>query len=205
MSIPLKKKPCKGNYRTNNFTGCQELTIAYKYGLCKACFLEWCHSTGEGMDYIKKNLIPKAKKDVKAKSKAKTNKQRENLKTLSQLESEAKKPFQKFIRLRDAERNCISCNTPTTTIWDGGHFYKAEIYSGLIFHENNCHKQCRKCNTFLGGNENNYRLGLIDRYGIDYVEALDVLANETRQYKYSREELANLKRKYNKKIREISN
>lgn len=205
MSLPLKKKPCKGNYRTNNFTGCQEFTIAFKYGLCKACFLEWCHSTGEGMDYIKKNLIPKAKKDVKAKSKAKTAKQREALKTLTQLENEAKTPFQKFIRLRDADENCASCGTNYSEVWDGGHFYKAEIYSGLIFNENNCHKQCKKCNRFLNGNENNYRLGLIERYGLDYVLKLDVLANETRQYKYTRQELIDLKKKYNKKVREITN
>ena len=200
MSVPRKKKACKGTYKTNHFTGCQELTYAYKFGLCKPCFLEWVYSTGEGSAYLQKTIIPQAKKDVKSKSKAKDTKLRDSLKTLTQLEGEAKKPFQKFIRLRDADKPCISCGSFTASIWDGGHFYKAEIYSGLIFNEDNCHKQCRKCNSFLGGNENNYRLGLIERYGEPFVLNLDKLAISKRNYKYERKELTGIKKYYQKQI-----
>jgi hypothetical protein len=42
---------------------------------------------------------------------------------------------------------------------------KAEIYSGVIFNPANCHKQCRKMQPLLGGNELMYRQGLIARYG----------------------------------------
>lgn len=202
MSISQKKKACKGTYKTNHFPGCKEVTYAYKFGLCKSCFIEWVYSTGEGSEYLKKSIIPQAKKDVKAKSKAKDAKLREDLKTLSQLENEAKKPFQKYIRLRDADLPCISCGTYTASIFDGGHFYKAEIYSGLIFNEDNCHKQCRKCNSFLGGNENNYRLGLIDRYGENFVLNLDRLAISQRNYRYSREELKTIKKRYQTLIKQ---
>lgn len=200
MSISQKKKACKGTYKTNHFPGCKEVTYAYKFGLCKQCFLEWVYSTGEGSEYLRKSIIPQAKKDVKAKSKAKDAKLREDLKTLSQLENEAKKPFQKYIRLRDADLPCISCGTHKASIFDGGHFYKAEIYSGLIFNEDNCHKQCRKCNSFLGGNENNYRLGLIDRYGENFVLNLDRLAISQRDFKYERQDLIRIKKYYQKQI-----
>jgi hypothetical protein len=198
-----KKKPCKGNYRSNHFEGCNELVHAYKYGLCKPCFIEWCYSTGEGSQYLRKQIIPQAKKEVERKQKASDKKQREKLKTLSQLEAEARKYFQRYIRLRDQDKPCPSCGTYTADLWDGGHFYKAEIYSGLIFDERNCHKQCRKCNRFLGGNENNYRLGLIHRFSKEYVLQLDADAIQKRDYKYSREELLEIKAHYKQKIKSI--
>ena len=125
------------------------------------------------------------------------------LKTLTQLEAEAKKSFQKFIRLRDKDKPCISCAIQWTDLWDGGHYKKAEIYSGVIFNEMNCHKQCRKCNRFLNGNELNYRQGLITRYGIDYANEIEQLANGTRQLKFTREQLIAKKLQYDIKCREM--
>lgn len=127
----------------------------------------------------------------------------DKLKTLSEYEKEAKVFFQHWIRLRDAAQNCISCGTAQTELWDGGHFKKAELYSGTIFNENNCHKQCRKCNRFLGGNELNYREGLINRYGIDYVLEIEKTANELRQYKYTKQELIEIRNKYQKLVAEL--
>ena len=128
---------------------------------------------------------------------------KEKLKTLSEYEKEAKVFFQHWIRFRDKDQNCISCGTAQTDLWDGGHFKKAELYSGTIFNETNCHKQCRKCNRFLGGNELNYREGLIKRYGEDYVLSIEKTANELRQHKYSKEELIEIRNKYQKLISEF--
>ena len=129
---------------------------------------------------------------------------KEKLKTLSQYEAEAKKSFQKWIRLRDKNHNCISCGINETELFDGGHYKKAEIYSGVIFDPNNCHKQCRKCNRFLGGNELNYRQGLIKRYGIEFADAIELKANETRNYKYTKEELIAKKLKYDILVKELN-
>jgi hypothetical protein len=139
---------------------------------------------------------------VKQKQRKEVQEFREKDKTIKQLIADAKKPFQHFIRLRDAKLPCISCGTINAKIVDGGHFYKAELYTGLIFNEDNCHKQCRKCNTFLGGNENNYRLGLIDRYGIDFVLNLDELSLISKTYKFERSELVKIKEYYKQKIKE---
>jgi hypothetical protein len=128
---------------------------------------------------------------------------KDKLKTLGQYEAEAKKAFQKWIRMRDDKQPCISCGIEQTDLWDGGHYKKAEIYSGVIFDENNCHKQCRKCNRFLNGNELNYRQGLIQRYGIEYADQIEQKANETRNYKFSKAELIAKKLKYDILIKEI--
>ena len=128
---------------------------------------------------------------------------KDKLKTLGQYEAEAKKSFQKWIRMRDDKQPCISCGIEQTDLWDGGHYKKAEIYSGVIFDENNCHKQCRKCNRFLNGNELNYRQGLIQRYGIDFADQIEQKANETRNYKFSKDELIDKKLKYDILIKEI--
>ena len=129
---------------------------------------------------------------------------KDKLKTLSQYEAEAKKSFQKYIRMRDASLPCISCNNSKTTDWAGGHFYSAGMYSGLMFDERNCHKQCNTyCNKHLSGNLLEYRKGLIKRYGNDFVEALDKVSNEKRNYKYSKDELIAKKLKYDILIKEF--
>ena len=130
---------------------------------------------------------------------------KDKLKTLSQYEAEAKKSFQKYVRMRDKGLPCISCGIFETELWDGGHYKKAEIYSGVIFNTHNCHKQCRKCNRFLNGNELMYRQGLIQRYGIEYADAIELKANETRNYKYTREELIAIKIKFDILVKELNN
>lgn len=120
----------------------------------------------------------------------------EKLKTLSQYEQEARKVFQAWIRKRDKDRPCISCPATTAKQWDGGHFFKAEVYSGMIFNEDNCHKQCSQCNDYHSGNLLEYRQGLINRYGLEFVERLERTKDNGRNYKYSKTELTEIKNKY---------
>jgi len=147
----------------------------------RACYL---------LDFTQKEIDKKVK-DMKV-----------GLRKLSEYEDMAKKVFQKWIRIRDANLNCISCGTSISPVWDGGHYAKAELYSGLIFHPKNCHKQCRKCNFYLGGNEANYRLGLINRYGSGYVEEIEALKIELKDKKYTREELIQITNTYKQKIKD---
>ena len=144
-----------------------------------------------------------AEKAITKKKKAQTKVLREKLKTLTDYENEAKKEFQKYIRKRDENLPCVSCGTFQTDIWDGGHFKKAELYSGVIFDEMNCHRQCRKCNRFLGGNELNYREGLVKRYGIDYVLEIEERSLRLKRHKYSKEDLIGLKNLYKEKIKHL--
>jgi hypothetical protein len=124
-----------------------------------------------------------------------------NVQSLSDLESIAKKVFQTWVRRRDELLPCISCGRTESPQFDGGHFYSAEQYSGLIFNEINVNKQCCYCNRDLYGNPLEYRKGLIERYGELAVEGLDELSNEKRQYKFTKDELKEITTKYRLKIK----
>jgi len=125
----------------------------------------------------------------------------EKTKTLSYYENEAKRVYQKWVRLRDAHLPCISCGK-TSNRYDGGHFFDAGIYSGLIFHPFNCNKQCSyNCNKMLHGNKLNYRIGLIKKIGDDNVKWLEENKDRLRNYKYSKEELIEIKKLYQDKIK----
>lgn len=199
----MKEKTCKGNGLAKGY-GCGKLTQFRIYGLGKmCCYSDWLLNSENGKIKLAKSLLT-AKKISNKKERLKVKEFRENDKTIKQLIADAKKPFQHFIRLRDSNKPCISCGTKTANIVDGGHFYKAELYTGLIFNENNCHLQCGKCNRFLGGNENLYRLGLIERYGNKFVLELDELAIKNKIYKFTRQELIYIKIKYQKKVLELT-
>lgn len=206
----IKQKPCKGQNKALGFESCGKLTNVerLKYGLCSSCYPNFLLTDERGkiimqkaMSFVKQKVI-KEKKSIESE---KTKKMRENVKTLSQYEAEAKRSFQKWVRLRDAGKNCISCDKPTNDP-AGGHFYPAGIYSGLMFNPDNCHLQCNTaCNKNLSGNLLEYRKGLIKRYGSYFVENLDKLSNELRNYKYTKQELIDIKKKYDLLIKFIKN
>lgn len=145
----------------------------------------------------------KAEIDLRSANKWKAEKKvlKEKIKNLSDYEGEARRVFQKWIRERDKHLPCISCNNSDTDQWDAGHLFKAELYSGLIFHEDNVHKQCKQCNHRLHGNEINYRIGLVKRIGIERVEWLENHKDRLRIYKYTKDELIEIKNKYQKLIK----
>lgn len=132
---------------------------------------------------------------------------KKSLLTLSDHERLAKHVFQKWVRMRDNSKgyNCISCNAKITIpTSDGSHFYDANKFSGLIFHEMNCHASCQQCNRFFAGNLLEYREGLIKRYGKDYIETLEALKEEGRNRKYTKIELIDIKNKYLRLIKEFN-
>lgn len=193
-----KEKPCKGINKARMISGCGKLTLYRTFGLCSSCLSDFLFNSDAGKVIFNKIYL-KVKSDT---AKAFKSDLRAKLKTIGEYKAEARKSFQKWIRLRDSDKPCISCNSSTADTFDGGHFYKAEVYSGLIFNENNCHKQCRKCNRFMNGNELNFRKGLIARYGIDYVTNLDIICDINRVKKYTKEELIAKKLQYDIKIKE---
>jgi len=174
---------------------------------CKVCktpfeqynsLVSWC-SPGCGYKLSQEKLKDKKANEWKVEKKQ----LREKLKTLSQYEAEAKKSFQHWVRLRDKDLPCISCGEFHKDLWDGGHYFKAELYSGLIFDERNVHKQCRRCNRFQGGNEIQYRLGLVERFGGEFVYQLEKDSIEKRVYKFTKQELIAKKLQYDIKIKEL--
>lgn len=172
-------------------------TYFQKYGLgieCK-CYSNWLLTTEQGKKEIDKAKLTASKES--AKKDLKESKERKwELMSYAQKIGKAKQVFQKWIRNRDKDLPCVSCGSNISEIWDGGHFKKAELFSGVIFNENNVAKQCRKCNHYLGGNESEYRKGLIERIGLEKVEKLEELANKTRLYRYTDTEIKQIIEKY---------
>ena len=197
-----KKKICKGNYRSEKGFGCGKMVIRYRYGLCLSCFRKWLIETEAGQKHLKKQVIPQAKSDVKKQWKKEKSKIKEKIKTLGDYKKDARYWFQKYIRERDKNQPCITCQKHKDN-YDAGHFYKAELYTGLIFVEENCHAQCRYCNRYLGGNENQYRKALINKYGIRYVKKLDEMSDKNRLKKYTKKELIEIKEKYKSKYQKL--
>ena len=100
--------------------------------------------------------------------------QKYNKKTVSQLIKIATTHFNKFIRLRDQNYGCVSCNG---RVEQAGHFYSGGHYSSLRFNPNNVHGQCIRCNMHLSANLNEYRRNIINRIGENGLIDLDQLAD----------------------------
>ena len=98
-----------------------------------------------------------------------------------------------YIRERDADLPCISCNTFDTVQWEAGHYRSRGKASHLRYNEDNIHKQCHHCNVALSANQQQYRLGLIEKIGVERVEALE---NNNAPHRYTIEELEAIRKHY---------
>ena len=126
------------------------------------------------------------------------------METVQDLMKIAQVTFNKFIRLRDKGKPCISCDTiigREGIKYDAGHLYSSGGHKNITFNEDNVHGQCVYCNQHNHGQLLEYHKRLIERIGIKRVEQLDELAHVTR--KYSREELRDLNEYYKQKIKEL--
>ena len=79
--------------------------------------------------------------------------------------------FNKYIRLRDEDNVCISCQKPPKK-QNAGHFFNANNHWSVRFNEDNVHLQCEHCNTFLSGNLIEYQGNLIKKIGQEKYDAL---------------------------------
>jgi len=172
---------------------------------CKSCKIQFkpnffnqkfCFSNDDCRNEAIRYAIERKDKSFKKQCKKERREFNEKNKTRTQKINEVKRVFQAWIRERDKDLPCVSCGSSEAKLVDGGHYLKAEVYTGLIFDERNVHKQCRKCNRFKGGNELNYRDGLIKRYGVTFVESLESEKDKKRTYLWSDEELREIKEKY---------
>jgi len=67
-----------------------------------------------------------------------------------------------YIRRRDENDGCISCNKPSTWggQWHASHYRPSGNCSPLRFHPMNIHKACSECNNFKSGNLSEFRIKL---------------------------------------------
>ena len=96
-----------------------------------------------------------------------------SLKTTSNWKTDLQTIFNTFIRLRDKNQPCISCGCKLPEKYDAGHFHSVGSSPSLRFDERNVHAQCVHCNRDKHGNLHEYRIGLIQRVGMDVVNDLE--------------------------------
>lgn len=125
----------------------------------------------------------------------------ENLRSLGDWKKILQTTFNRFIRIRDAKKGCISCGANLNGKFDAGHFFSVGSYPNLRYNEDNVHGQCVKCNMYLHGNLSNYRDGLIARIGSDRFHVLDQKKNEPLNLTMA--ETIDLINHYKKKIKDV--
>ena len=141
-------------------------------------------------------------KSIKAKRERKETKERKaKLKTRRDWLREAQTAFNRFIRMRDTGKPCISCGRHHQGQIHAGHYLSVGAHPELRFDGINVHAQCAPCNNHLSGNIVEYRKGLIARYGqhvVDYLEG----PHEAKHYTV--EELKQIKADYTALAKELA-
>jgi predicted nucleic acid-binding Zn ribbon protein len=124
-----------------------------------------------------------------------------NIKTKQDYIKTLQTVFNKFIRLRDKDKGCISCGKPLKEgNTDAGHLWPTK-YSNIRFNEFNVNGQCsRPCNKDKSGDINNYRINFVKRYSEEKLKELDEIAHIEK--KYTIEEIQELIKIYKLKIKE---
>ena len=143
------------------------------------------------LDHAIKASLSIAKKQVKKESKEKLKSRTDHLNELQVI-------FNKYIRLRDKDKPCISCDRPLIGKYDAGHFMSCGSHPNLRFMETNVHGQCVHCNQHKHGNIFEYSLRLPKRIG-EY-EYNGLLAEKDKPLKLTLPEIIELKNYYKAKI-----
>lgn len=105
----------------------------------------------------------------------KTREAKERLKTRGDHLAELQAVVNLFIRLRDRNDGCISCDKPATWSgqWHASHFKSVGSHPGLRFNLLNIHKACSVCNKWKSGNYAGYKPRLEQKIGKEMVEWLE--------------------------------
>ena len=110
---------------------------------------------------------------------------KEKMKTKSDYLRELQTVFNKYVRLRDYGKPCISCGNILRGKYDAGHCYSVGAYPNLRFDEDNVHGQCVACNQHRHGNLNEYVINLPKRIGKKRYKELINRRNEPKNYTVS--------------------
>ncbi|MDV5356520.1 recombination protein NinG [Enterobacter asburiae] len=160
--------------------------------------IRWCcpeHGAIYAMDLRAKEKVKAEAKRIKAKhetekaDRKRRQEKRESFKSKTQWDKEAQSAFNRYIRIRDEGKPCVSCGNPligksnylTGSAIDASHYRSRGAASHLKFNVFNVHSACTRCNRQLSGNAVEYRIRLIERIGLTRVERLES-DNEPRRF-----------------------
>lgn len=179
-----------------------------KHKTCKVCNIQF-HTTkslqsvcslGCAVVYAEQLRLKKEAKEATRK-RVETRKAKSDAKTRAEWMKEAQQAFNAFIRARDADNPCISCQRHHQGQYHAGHYRTTKAAPELRFNENNVHKQCSVCNNHMSGNILEYRINLIKKIGIELVEYIE---GATPPKKYTIEDLKAIKAEYKAKLKALN-
>lgn len=140
---------------------------------------------------------------ARAKAERKADKVRKDaLQPRSYFAEAAQKAFNRYVNLRDREKDCVSCGKPAARggVRNASHFKSVGSNSALRYNLWNVHTSCYRCNMELSGNLGEYYPRLIERIGSAKVEFLQ---NAKRERRYEVEYLTRLKTIFSRKARRL--
>ena len=196
----MKPKPKKASTGHTDATSQPSSKLA-KPKTCKVCRERFVPTVSTlQATCTKVSCVLQHSKRVKAKqASAEIKRLREKAKTLSDYRRELQQVFNKFIRERDKDKPCISCNRKLGAKFDAGHYLSIGSYPNLRFDEDNVHGQCVECNQHKHGNLIEYGERLLDRIG---EEAFDELYLRRHQpLRLSIDEMKDMIKVYKQKIK----
>jgi hypothetical protein len=181
--------------------------LSKRVAVCKVCKKAPVYKFGGvvcGQECAEKYVIAIQDKAERAKAKAVRHNdkaRKEALKSRSDYIKEAQIEFNRFIRARDENLPCISCDRNTGSKVNAGHYLSVGSHPQLRFNEDNCHKQCEFCNTYKSGNQAQYRIRLVAKIGVTAVEVLEGCQTIA---KWTVDELKAIKSTYRLKFKELA-
>jgi len=127
--------------------------------------------------YFKNKRTPlKAKTGLKTKTKLK----KKSITEAAKLKRELMMITKKIIKARDGNV-CVTCGAVDLVgrNWHAGHFIRDSTGGvELRYHLDNLHSQCFRCNMILDGNEAEYYIYMVGRYGQEFVDELFRVKNQ---------------------------
>lgn len=165
------------------------------------CVDGWASARQEKFD----RKVAKQEKMRQKADRAETARRKEAIKGIPELTREAQEAFNAFIRARDQAAGfpCISSGRPldwSGNAVDAGHYRSTGAAPHLRFNEDNCHAQSKFDNQWRAGNVVDYRIKLIERIGLERVEALEC-NNQIKRW--TKTELIEIRDRYRAKAREL--
>lgn len=146
--------------------------------------------------------IARAKKD-----RAEIKARKEKAKRPQDLKSEARTAFHAYVRARDiaAGYGCIDCGKPFEPqkpggSVDAGHYLSRGSHPNLAFSEINTNAQRKNCNRPGGTTAAAHRLGMVTRYGLAAVEALEA---DTEPRRYRADDYRRIRDTYRAKLKDL--
>jgi len=209
-STPMKRTPLKrAGPATTTVKPLKPKTCSKAKGGCGEVFTPTRAMQGPCGPACAMAFVAKAKAKSAAKAKSDELKadraKLEAMKSMGKLRGEVQTAFNLFIRLRDKDKPCICCGKPLGDpryggAYDAGHWLSRGSSPNLAFDERNVNAQRKGCNRPGGTTRAKFRAGMIARWGIAVVEALE--ADQAVRH-HTKDELRAMRAEYRAKAKQL--